>query len=82
MKKTATVFWDKGRYYFEIDQGIRHWTMASMYRKAVELGFTHVSIVQAHRDGAGFVVDTIDQVECEPVKRKIPKEYRKEADNE
>ena len=82
MKKTATVFWDKGRYYFETDPETRHWRMSHMYRKAAELGFTHVSIVQAHKEDSGFVVDRMlpdgigDSVECEPATRKIPSKYR------
>ena len=73
MKKTATVYYNEGGYYFAVWPFERHATAASMYRTADKLSFTHVEVLHGrYVPGEGFkVADNID-----PSAKKIPKKYR------
>ena len=74
MKKDTIVYWDQGGFYFESDPMTRYGTEASMFRKADEMGFTHVTSKHGYYVvGEGFVDRDIS-----PRTKRIPKMYRKE----
>lgn len=77
-KVIATVYWNSGEYYLGCEPERWHSTEASMYRRADELGFTHVKVFHGWYSAKSRSFE-INQVP--PRLNMIPKKYRSEVAN-
>ena len=77
IQRVITCFWCEGGYYFETAPAIRYDTKAAMFRKADEMGFTHVQVLHGRYEAAprSFIVN----YNIDSDKRRVPKKYRKET---
>lgn len=73
-KKTTTAYWNQGGYYLEDEPHLCHWAESNMFRRADELGYTHVETKHGYYQDGQFQVRDI------PARlQRIPKRYRRDA---
>lgn len=74
MRRIVVCYWNAGGFYFESDPMTRYNTESSMFRKASEMGYTHVTT----RHGFYSVADGFVDRDIAPRTSRIPKKYRKD----